>query len=685
MRHRHPLTVRLLMAAALLTAAACSDSGSDDSGSTTTSNQTTSNQTSNQTSGDDTGVADTGEQDTGAEDTGAPDTDEADTGVEDTEVADTAEPDAADPCTWEEVAEPDDLEAPPIYTPRWAFEPWISKDISDGPDTYAFVDGFIERDIPVGAVVLDSPWETQYNTFIPNEERYPAFDQMVQDMHDRDVRVVLWMTQMVNTISGDAEQGGDEYVGPSPNYQEGFDCGFFVNDSQDYFWWKGFGSGLDFFNPQARTWWHRQQDRVLDAGVDGWKLDFGDSYIKTDPVATFMGDVPHQTYSEEYYRDFLAYGVHKRGREFVTMVRPWDESYEFEGRFFARPEHAPVAWVGDNRRDWVGLIDALDHIFISAKAGYVMVGSDIGGYLDRSDLDFLEFVPFDQDNFVRWTAVGAMTPFMQLHGRGNLTPWTVEPNTDETIAIYRYWSKLHSQLVPFFYSLAQEAYAGRAEPIIRPIGEPADWPGDYRFMVGDAFLVAPFLDGTGVRDVALPPGRWYTWWEPNSLALEGDRTVANVDFSSDQQKIPLYVRDGAIVPMHVRDDSTGLGTDANDGSLTVLVYASREQTGFVLHDDDDATTTFTAQLADTDVGDDTITESTVTVTRALKTTLLRVRVNSPPIGASVNGVDSTLYTDQDSFDRAADGAYLDIPNATVTVKLPATADPATIVVKEQGR
>ena len=28
----------------------------------------------------------------------------------------------------------------PRYTPRWAFEPWISKDISTGPDTYAFVD-----------------------------------------------------------------------------------------------------------------------------------------------------------------------------------------------------------------------------------------------------------------------------------------------------------------------------------------------------------------------------------------------------------------------------------------------------------------------------------------------------------------------------------------------------------------
>src|SRR3954468_18623224 len=67
----------------------------------------------------------------------------------------------------------------PRYTPRWAFEPWISKDISTGPDTYAFVDGFRARDIPVGVVVLDSPWETNYSTLIPNPNRYPEFPKMV--------------------------------------------------------------------------------------------------------------------------------------------------------------------------------------------------------------------------------------------------------------------------------------------------------------------------------------------------------------------------------------------------------------------------------------------------------------------------------------------------------------------------
>src|SRR5262245_44641415 len=46
----------------------------------------------------------------------------------------------------------DVIPEPARLTPRWAFEPWISKDISTGADTYDFVQGFLDRDIPVGVV-----------------------------------------------------------------------------------------------------------------------------------------------------------------------------------------------------------------------------------------------------------------------------------------------------------------------------------------------------------------------------------------------------------------------------------------------------------------------------------------------------------------------------------------------------
>ncbi len=465
-----------------------------------------------------------------------------------------------------------------VYTPAWAFEPWISKDISDGPDTYAFVEGFMSRDIPVGAVVLDSPWETNYNTFIPNPNRYPDFDVMVGDLKAQGVRTVLWITQMVNNDSIDFENGGDTYDGEADNYREGARANYYINDGQTYFWWKGTGAAVDFFNPDARDWWHAQQDHVLDMGIAGWKLDFGEEYIDDDPVTTADGEKPLQEYSEAYYDDFLSYGRQKQGlEEFVTMVRAYDKSYSFDGRFFARPEDAPVAWMGDNYRDWRGMADVMDHLFRSANAGYAAIGSDIGGYLQIDNDNMLADIPFDLDVFWAWTAQASMTPFFQLHGQQNLTPWTVEERTDETIAMYRKWATLHHEMVPHWYSLTRSHDVDGAGTPLRPIGTADQAVGDYRYFVGDAFFVAPFLDETLARDIELPAGSFLALRDLGGDVIPGGQTLAWV--GQDADDIGLFLVEGAIV---VLAESRGLTQLAPvyDGPVVVTYPAAGETTQF---------------------------------------------------------------------------------------------------------
>lgn len=592
-----------------------------------------------------------------------------DAGVPDAGAPDTGAPDTGSPpqCDFEGTA--DALADPEPYVPRWAFEPWISKDISDAADSRAFVQGFVDRDIPVSALVIDSPWADNYNTFVPNEDRYPRFGELVEELHGMGVRVVLWTTQMVNRTSFDLEDGGDVYPPNPPLYRQGLACGFYVDGGRSFGWWKGTGGAVDFFHPGALAWWRRQQDHVLDLGIDGWKLDFGESYIRQDHVETFAGTKTFQAYSEEYYADFLRYGVERRGREFVTMVRGYDQSYDFEGRFFARHEHAPVVWMGDNERNWEGLADALDHTFRSARAGYVNVGSDIGGYLDRDELDLMgPRIEFDHEVFARWVAVEAMTPFFQLHGRANLTPWTVPERVDETVALYRYWAKLHTQLVPFWFSLARQTHLAGDAPPVRPIGDgPAQWAGDYRFEVGDAFLVAPLLEAGGARDVELPEGRWYDFWDRPADAQDGGVTVAFT--APDRVQIPIWVREGAIVPMDVRDDSTGFGDAASAGHLTVLLWPAAEETSFVLHDEDDATTTLTLSAAG------------FSLSRATRPVLAQVHRDGPPAEVLSGSRALTAHPTREALAAAADGWLYDAATRTLWVKLPASDGPRRITVR----
>lgn len=573
-----------------------------------------------------------------------------------------------EPCP--EIPEEAPLPSPGLHTPRWAFEPWISKDISNRDDTYAFVDGFRDRGIPVGVVVLDSPWETYYNTFIPNPARYPDFAGMSRDLHDRGIRLVLWVTGATNDVSFDVEKGGDAYNGVAPNVDEGMRCNLFIDDGDLYTWWKGRGHYVDFFNPRARTWWHKQQDEVL-AHIDGWKLDFAESYIRQPSVRTHDGVVPFQTYSEKYYEDFLTYGRSKRGRDFLTMVRAWDKSYDFEGRFFAKREHAPVAWMGDNRRDWIGLADVLDHSFISARAGYAVVGGDVGGYLNLDDKDLKVQVPFDSVTFARWTAIGALSPFFQLHGRANLTPWTVEDHADETVAVYKYWSLFHHAIVPFLYSGSEEAWA-KGTSLIDPIGEQAAWAGDYRYILGGAFLVAPLLDGTGKRAVPLPAGsRWYDWW--TGTASDGG-TTTNADYSADRLKVPLFAKEGAIVPMNVDDPDNllGVGGASAKGALTVLVWPAAGGSSFVLREEDDSTTKIDASDG---------AQVQISAAAVIKPLVFRVRFDAAPTAVTIDGTAATMSADEAALaaSNAAGYAY-DATKKSLIVRIPARGQsPVTIV------
>src|SRR5204862_2453532 len=71
---------------------------------------------------------------------------------------------------------------PPVL-PEWGYGFWKSRDVYEHQDdVLEDSDGFRAHQIPLDAIVLDSPWETQYNTWVPNPHQFPDFAGMVARM-----------------------------------------------------------------------------------------------------------------------------------------------------------------------------------------------------------------------------------------------------------------------------------------------------------------------------------------------------------------------------------------------------------------------------------------------------------------------------------------------------------------------
>ncbi|UCF38106.1 MAG: DUF5110 domain-containing protein, partial [Acidobacteriota bacterium] len=102
-----------------------------------------------------------------------------------------------------------------------------------------------------------------------------------------------------------------------------------------------------------------------------------------------------------------------------------------------------------------------------------------------------------------------------------------------------------------------------------------------QFMFGDSLLIAPLFAGQTQRDVLLPSGRWYDFYTGE---LAGESEVITAEPGLEQ--IPVYVRDGGIVPLIEARRQMPRSGERLD--LEVRHYGTLE-TSFELYDDDGLT------------------------------------------------------------------------------------------------
>ena len=89
-------------------------------------------------------------------------------------------------------------------------------------------------------------------------------------------------------------------------------------------------------------------------------------------------------------------------------------------------------------------------------------------------------------------------------------------------------------------------------------------------MFGEDFLVAPIYRDNLNCKVTLPAGKWYYFFNDKMVVAGSKAVTFEREYPLDEY--PVYIREGAIVPMNIERSYTGLGTEANKGSLTWLIY-----------------------------------------------------------------------------------------------------------------
>ena len=215
---------------------------------------------------------------------------------------------------------------------------------------------------------------------------------------------------------------------------------------------------------------------------------------------------------------------------------------------WAGTQRYATIWSGDQTGgDWEYIRFHIPTFIGSGLSGQPNITSDMDGIFggNNAPVNIREF---------QWKT---FTP-MQL----NMDGWGSTPKYPDILgepaaSINRWYLKLKSELVPYAYTVAEEAVDGL--PMIRAMF--LEYPDEYtlgtatryQFMYGPYFLVAPIYkdtrmdkEGNDIRNgIYLPEGKWIDYFTGD--VYEGECIVNN--FDTPIWKLPLFVKSGAIIPM----------------------------------------------------------------------------------------------------------------------------------------
>ncbi|RLF20738.1 MAG: alpha-xylosidase [Thermoprotei archaeon] len=446
-----------------------------------------------------------------------------------------------------------------VLLPKYAFGYWQSKErYASQEEIVSVAKMFRERNIPIDVIVQDWRYwgKHGWNAFRFDESVYPDPARMVKEIHDLGIKVIISIWPMF----------GEE----TKIYEEAKSLGHLIPNT----------GLINVFKDESRKWfWKKIEDAFFKLGIDGWWLDATEPEIKPMLVyTTWQHDlVINNERMFKYLNVFPlleARGIYEgqRGvsnRRVLILTR---------SGFAGIQRYGVINWSGDITGDWTTF-----RTQIWAGLNYCLSGlpywtTDIGGFFSGNPK-----TEGYKELFVRWFEWGTFCPIMRVHGTYYpKEPWRFGSDVEKILVKY---IRLRYRLLPYIYSLAWKVYS-EGYTIMRHLV--MDFPDDEEalkvddeYMFGPYILVAPITTpSTYSREVYLPKGIWYDFWSGRKYT--GGRYI---NVSAPLDKIPLFVRAGAILPMA---PPTLRNAMERINSIELRIYPGKDGR-FDLYDDDGET------------------------------------------------------------------------------------------------
>ena len=411
---------------------------------------------------------------------------------------------------------------------------------------------FEEKGYPLDIIGLEPGWQSKSypGSFSWDKTRFPQPSEFVKNMLNKGVRLNLWI---------------NPYVSPhAPFYNE-----IRPYTSSHTVW---LGQIPDFNIPKAKTLFFDQlKKNQVDLGVSGYKIDEVDGFDNWlwPDVASFPSGV-----SAEQMRQ--TYGV-------LAMRYSMDMFKKSNSRTFGlvRASNGGAASL-----PYVIYNDYYEHKdFITALANSGFAGVMWTPEVRSSD---------SAEEWLRRFQSNVFSPMAMINAWASGTkPWSfteVEKDIKEyallRMQMMPYWytefAKYHFEGIPPFRAMyLEEGFlqsSGMQSEVKNVKGrfKPSNVKDQY--MAGEYILVAPMFKGDTSRKVILPKGKWYDFYT-GEYAGDGETITVTPGLS----KIPVYVKDGGMIPMM----KPVLHTPKPDQKTDLEIrYYGNKSSAYKLYDDD---------------------------------------------------------------------------------------------------